>query len=178
VGAGFFDAVALRIEFTERYPDEPPRVFDHDRRWRPCLDRHMFESHEFCLWLEHVDEPDVSTPEGLRTFLLRLLPFLRDQFVYDDLDRWPGLDWPHGPGPAYAQHVIERLGIANSEMADALWPALLGYEPRPDRRCPCGSPLVYGHCHRERVRSLLWIRELDERDELPARMKERLRDVA
>jgi hypothetical protein len=178
VGAGCYERVGLDIQFGPRYPRTPPRVFDSERRWRPDLDRHLLANHEFCLWLEHVDTPDMSSQDGLRAFLLRLVPFLRDQFVFDDLGRWPGRDWPHGPRAAYAQHIIEHLEIATPEMLDRLWPLVVDHTIRPDKRCPCGSGSPYGRCHRDDVESLSWVRDLDVRDQLPAAIKEHLANAA
>jgi hypothetical protein len=178
VGAGCFEPVEIRLVFDGDYPARPPRVFDRAGRWRPAMDRHLYSNGEFCLWLDRVDVPDVATPAGLDRFLKRLLVFFHDQFVYDDLGRWPGPEWPHGPEAAYAQHLIERLRIEDIGSFRSLWPILLGEARRPDRACPCGSGLVYGHCHREAVEDLSWIAELGIRDLLPDAVEGRLRDAA
>jgi hypothetical protein len=178
VGAGCYKRVALDIVFGTRYPCIPPQVLDAEHRWRPDSARHLLSNHEFCLWLDFVDTPDMSTPEGLRAFLLQLLPFLRDQFVFDDIKRWPGRDWPHGPRAAYAQHIIEYLGMTAPEAFETLWPLVLGRSLEYDKRCPCASGISYGRCHRSRVESLSWIRSLEARDLLPAAVRERLAHVA
>jgi len=89
VGAGCFEPVEIRMEFGLGYPPQPPTGFDDARRWRPNLDRHLLDDYTFCLWLAGVDTPALTTPGHLRTFSLQLLLFLRDQFVFDDLGRWP-----------------------------------------------------------------------------------------
>ncbi len=178
IGAGVFEPVVVDLDFGPSYPRVPPRVFDAARRWAPVDDRHLMWNHEFCLWLEHVDRPDVSTTDGLRTFLLRLLPFLRDQFVFDDLGRWPNTDWAHHADRAYAQHLVEQLGVKDSATFDALWPYVLGTDHHAARRCPCGSLVAYGHCHRDAIESLSWVKSLGVRDALPATVKERLAGVA
>lgn len=178
VGAGFFEPVRLLLKFGPNYPYQPPRVFDRARRWQPEDDRHLMANREFCLWLDHVDVPDVTTPAGLDRFLKRLLVFLHDQFVFDDIGRWPGAEWPHGKREAYAQHLIEQLRLADAESFRQLWPALLGAPQRPDRACPCGSGLVYARCHRGTVEELAWIRGLGVRDLLPAAVEGRLRNAA
>lgn len=178
VGAGCFEPVHIRMVFGGDYPARPPRIFDGARRWQPENDRHLYSTGEFCLWLDRADVPDVKSPTGLGLFLKRLLVFLRDQFVYDDLHRWPGPEWPHGQQAAYAQHLIEQLGVSEPEPFRRLWPALLGAPQRPDRACPCGSGLVYGSCHRRTVEDLSWVRELGVRDLLPDAVEGRLRDAA
>ena len=113
VGGGCFETVEIRMFFGLLYPEIPPAVSERDarsRRWHPDVDRHIVSDGSFCLWLPHVDPPDVSTPEGFRLLLLRLLLFLRDQFVFDDLGCWPGPAWPHGRVDAYAAHVIDDSG--------------------------------------------------------------------
>lgn len=178
IGAGCWAAVAIRMDFDPSYPTWPPRVYDHARRWKPDRDRHLMVDHEFCLSLAHVDTPDVTTPDGFREFLLRLVPFLRDQFVFDDLGRWPGPEWPHGPRAAYAQHLIERLRITSQAAFEALWPLILGATQRSDRACPCSSGLLYGRCHQRHVQALSWLRDEEVCNELPAAVHERLRHVS
>jgi hypothetical protein len=157
VGAGCFEPVEIRMEFGREYPPKPPTVLDHGRRWRPTPDRHMFENYSFCLWLAGVDMPELATPEALRNFTLQVLLFLRDQFVFDDLDRWPGHDWPHGESAAYGKYVVERLRVATMAEFDSLWPLVVGARARPNRACACGSPLPYARCHRSAVRDVSWI---------------------
>ena len=96
VGAGCWETVQIEIVFERDYPRTPPRVYETGGRWRPEDDRHIMDTHEFCLWLEHVDTPSFATVDDLRREILRLLIFLRDQFVYDDLGkRWPSSQWKH-----------------------------------------------------------------------------------
>jgi hypothetical protein len=177
VGAGCFEPVEIKMVFDGDYPARPPRVFDRAGRWQPEFDRHLYGNGEFCLWLARVDVPDVTSAAGFDRFLKRLLVFLHDQFVYDDLGRWPGPEWPHGSEAAYAQHLIERLSIEDLESFRSLWPAVLGAPQRPDRACPCGSGLAYGRCHRKTVEDLSWIQNLTIRNQLPDAVKGRLRDV-
>lgn len=174
VGAGCWEEVEIEIRFGVNYPLSPPRIYDRLRRWRPLDDRHLMPSGEFCLWLAHVDVPDFSDSDGFRTVLLRLLPFLRDQFVFDDLGKWPGPQWAHKPRNAYAQYLIEHLRLDGLADFEALWPVVLGGPQRPDRACPCGSRLPYGRCHRPLVVGLDWVRSLSVCDELPGAVKERL----
>lgn len=178
VGAGCWEAVAICMEFGPAYPDEPPRVFDAAPRWKPELDRHLMRNHQFCLWLAQVDTPQVVTSEQFREFLLRLYPFLQDQFVFDDIGRWPGPEWKHGPRAAYAQHLVEALGTRTAIALDALWPAVLGSHPHGGRACPCGSGQQYDRCHKRTIGDLQWIQQLGERDELPDAVRDHLRDVA
>lgn len=158
VGAGTVESIEVAAWFPHDYPRRPPTIYDAAARWTPDADRHIMPDHSFCLWLEHVDEPDVSTVEGLREFLLRLVVFLQQQFLFDDLGRWPTPDWAHGRTPAYAQHVREVLALTSAEQLEALWPLLLGAPQARARRCPCGSARSYGRCHYEQVRRLRPIR--------------------
>jgi hypothetical protein len=167
VGGGCFEIVEIRMFFGPLYPEIPPEVSERDarsRRWHTDVDRHIVAEGRFCLWLPHVDPPDVRTPERFRLFLLRLLLFLRDQFVFDDLGRWPGPAWPHGPVDAYAVHVRERLGISDVAQFRRLWTVVMGAERRPDRRCPCGSGRPYGRCHQRGVEALRWLTRRSDRE--------------
>ena len=124
--------------------------------------------------LPGVDRPDVTSVDGFRQFLLRLLLFLRDQFVYDDLGHWPGLAWPHGAVDAYARHVAERLGVRDLATFRALWPLVLGATPQTDRGCPCGSPRSYDRCHRRDVETLLWLARHTDRADIAIAVEESL----
>lgn len=178
VGAGCWEPVAIRMEFSPAYPDEPPHVFDAVARWKPELDRHLMQNHQFCLWLPRVDTPRVNTVEQFREFVLRLHVFLRDQFVFDDIGRWPGPEWKHGPRAAYAQHIIEALEISTPTAFDALWRAVLGSPPHGGRACPCGSGQQYDRCHKATIEGLQWVQQLRERDELPDAVLDHLRHAA
>jgi hypothetical protein len=174
VGAGCFEPVQIRMTFGARYPDAPPDVYESGGRWKPTIDRHIHRDHSFCLWLPGVDRPDVTSVDGFRQFLLRLLLFLRDQFVYDDLGHWPGLAWPHGAVDAYARHVAERLGVRDLATFRALWPLVLGATPQTDRGCPCGSPRSYDRCHRRDVETLLWLARHTDRADIAIAVEESL----
>jgi hypothetical protein len=178
IGAGCWESVEIRMIFDDSYPRVPPRVFYLGQRWNPEDDRHIMANHEFCLWLPNVDTPTVAADGELRKFALRLLPFLRDQFVYDDLGRWPGRDWRHGRRAAYAQHLIETLNITDAVTFRRLWPLLLGSTLASERACPCGSQLPYLRCHRPVVERLQWVRKLGERHRLPHAVEEQLDEAA
>ena len=173
-GAGCWEQVEIRIDFEADYPSRPPRVYDLGHRWKPELNRHLLKGHEFCLWLAYVDMPDVSTTDGLREFLLRIVPFLRDQFVFDDIGHWPGPEWRHTRPAAYAQHVLERLGITDIKTFDGFWPVVLGAPYRADRDCPCGSRMPYGRCHRGDVHTLHWLRTLSVRSQISNAVRRQL----
>jgi SEC-C motif len=164
MGAGSWEQVDLRLVFSPPYPIRPPKVFDRAKRWTPNMDRHLMPDHEFCLWLALVDQPDVATPGGLREFLLRLLPFLRDQFVFDDVGHWPGPEWAHGAQSAYAQHIIETLDLKDIATFRSLWPLVNGRRWKSARACPCGSGQPYGSCHERRVAQLLDVAQIPNLD--------------
>ena len=150
-------------DFGPRYPEQPPSASEIGRRWQANMDRHILTGGEFLSMPPSVDVPDVRTVSGFREFLLRLLLFLRDQFVYDDIGRWPGLDWPHGRVDAYARHIVERLGLRSVASFRGLWPLVAGAPQRRDRPCPCGSGRLYERCHRRDVEALRWIRHHEKR---------------
>lgn len=178
IGAGCFAAVDIMIVFGTGYPHVPPRFFDHAQRWRPDPDRHLMDNHEFCLWLAGVDTPAVTSSERLGELVLRVMTFLRDQFVFDDLGRWPGRDWRHGAPDAYAQHVLERLHVASSESFQKLWQLVLGARRHASAGCPCGSGLSYGRCHRAEVDSLRWLSRSNEPARIAAAAEVQLRHAA
>jgi hypothetical protein len=175
VGAGRWESVPLRLTFHAPYPAEPPTVYYRGNRWAPDLDRHLLNDCSFCLWLQGVDQPDVATEAGLEQFLLSLLPFLRDQFVFDDLGEWPGEEWAHGAHAAYSQHLIEVLALADERQLRRLWSYLHGQRRKPSNTCPCGSGRTYENCHQEGVGRLVGLmtqltRHVDLRPHVAKRM--------
>jgi hypothetical protein len=179
VGAGCWETVQIEIVFGRDYPRMPPRIFETGRRWRPEDDRHIMDNHEFCLWLKHVDTPSFASIDDLRREILRLLMFLRDQFVYDDLGkRWPGPQWKHHAPAAYAQHLTEALHITDPGMFCRLWPAILGQGPDRRQPCPCGSGIPYRRCHLPAIGDLSWVRTLKDRDRIPNAVEEQMREAA
>jgi hypothetical protein len=175
-GAGRYEPVQIEMRFEADYPALPPRVWERGGRWKPELDRHMFRDGEFCLGLPGVDLQAVLNEEAFGQFLDRLLVFLHDQFIFDadPMHRWPGRDWPHGYGAAYAQFAVETLGIYSRTQVSALAPLLRGSLPRPHDRCPCGSRRAYRRCHADAVRRVRGVRRLHEIEALDQRMMERL----
>lgn len=163
VGAGAFEAVPLHLAFRPPYPLVPPTVYYRGKRWAPNIDRHLMSDRSFCLWLALVDQPDVTRPEELKHFLLGLLPFLRDQFVFDDLGAWPGEEWAHGAEAAYSQHIIETLGLDSPAQLRRLWPYLHGQRRKPANLCPCGSQRPYQDCHQAPVGLLIGLMNQLER---------------
>lgn len=178
IGAGCFEPVELTVVFDSDYPQIPPRFFDRAHRWRPDDDRHLMENYEFCLWLDYVDTPKLSTSEQFGELMLQVIVFLRDQFVFDDLGRWPGRDWRHGAPAAYAQHTLETLGVSDIKRFRALWPVVLGKRLHTSASCPCGSGLTYSRCHRAPVNSLRWVRHLKVRERIPIAAESQLRNAA
>ena len=174
VGNGVTKTVEIMMKFGGEYPQRPPEVRETGGRWVPHVDRHMYEDGSFCLGLSYVDLPDVATPESFALFLDRLLLFLRDQFTFDVTGRWPGPEWVHGTLNAYAQHIVETLGLSNRAQVDKLWPIIVGQAARPDRRCPCGSRLPYAKCHRRAMRDLRFVRHLERHERLRDLIYERI----
>lgn len=177
IGASRWAPVQIRMEFGADYPQVGPRVFDASRRWKPNLDRHLYHDGEFCLWMPDIDPPDVRTPDGFRLFLQKLHLFLRDQFVFDDIGRWPTSEWEHGANAARAQHAYEQLSPLTSRSLAALWPLVLGASCRPASLCPCGSRRRFGDCHRDGVRRVARMSPKILRGQLKDDLERRITDV-
>ncbi len=174
-GAGRFEPVQIEMRFSERYPDELPRVWERGGRWVPDPDRHIYiDDGDFCLGLPGVDLPVTTTPDDFEHFLCQLLVFLHDQFIFDATNKWPGEEWAHGYEAAFTQFVCETLDIRTEREARALGPLVDGPQPRRHDRCPCGSGRAYARCHGERVARVRSVRQLRAVPDLVERMVQHL----
>jgi hypothetical protein len=169
-GAGRFEPVQIEMQFSERYPYEPPRIWERGGRWVPHPDRHMYvDDRDFCLGLPGVDLPVTTTPQDFEYFLGQLLVFLHDQLVFDATKSWPGREWEHGYEAAFTQFACETLGISTELEARGLGP-LVAEPPRLPERCPCGSGFAYPRCHADRVERVRSVRQLRTVPDLVERM--------
>lgn len=151
---GTVDPIAVRIEFGGDYPSRPPRVFDVERRWPVDLERHIFDGHEFCLYLWGVDEPNLRPPDALLAFMADVVLFLRQQLICDSVGRFPGPTWPHGKPAAYATYILESLSALPARRRTAVWHAIrTGRLPR-NGRCLCGSHKKLKRCHLDAWRNV------------------------
>ena len=169
-GAGRFEPVQIEMQFSARYPHQPPRVWERGGRWSPHPDRHIYVDCEFCLGLPGVNLPVTTTPDDLEHFLGQLLVFLHDQFIFDAMRKWPGHEWRHGYEAAFAQFVCETLDIRTEREARGLAPLVDRPQPRPNDRCPCGSGFPYARCHAARVERVKSVRQLRPVPDLVERM--------
>ncbi|MDQ3739676.1 MAG: SEC-C domain-containing protein [Actinomycetota bacterium] len=150
---GTLEAVTVRIEFSEGYPQRVPYAYDHESRWEPELDRHIENGGRFCLFLPGANEPDLR-PEGrILDYIADLKSFLRQQLIldsqrrHDSSARFPGPEWPHGPQVAYGTFVAELLAKEPPEIRSVLWHAARRAGPRRTDPCPCGSGSSTESCH-------------------------------
>lgn len=175
-GAGLVEEIAVELRFVDRDPFHPPEAWDAARRFDPDPDRHV-EDHgprgwRFCLWIAAEERVQLDRPEDMLLCLDEVRDHLRRQLIYDERRRagapkpwWPGPQWKHG-NLGLAEWVLETLGDPDLSTVERLFPFLADRPLSVKKKCPCGSGLIAGKCHRNavmRVRmasSALPVREL------------------
>lgn len=147
----------IRLRFPRDYPASEPTAYDADAFFPRDVDRHIFSSGAFCLWLPPCSPWDRTDPdESLLRFLAEVAVFLERQLVYDATGgkQWPGPQYRHGKF-GYLDFMLSILQ-GNEQLLDALLPAILGkISPGRNDLCPCGSQLKYKRCHAGVVEDLV-----------------------
>jgi hypothetical protein len=149
----------VRLEYPARFPYVVPRIFDHDRRFTPSLDGHLFTTYEICLTLperhEFSEGLDTLTAEVLGATLI----WFDKRLIFDRTKRWPG------PAERHGLHAIIDLLVETQAMPDAIaigrWLVVHATTPRGTPRkpdlyasCPCGSGKRLKFCHHDELRPL------------------------
>jgi hypothetical protein len=143
----------IRLEYPAQFPKKAPRVFDHDKRFTPTLDGHLFSTHELCLTLPERGEFTMGSDELTQEVLGAALIWFQKRLIFDRTSHWPGPAEPHGVN-AVIDLLVERH-VAPDAMTISAW--LLahactpnGHPAQPDlyASCPCGSGKRLKFCHR------------------------------
>jgi hypothetical protein len=150
---GTIDPIEIGILFGGEFPESPPVAFDAAERWEPDDDRHIPGDHSFCLYLQEVDEPDVTTRRGLERWFLDLVVFLEQQLVYESTGRFPGPEWAHRQR-AYAQYVLEVLETFPVASRANAWNTAVNGGPERNALCPCGAGRKTKRCHLDDLEEL------------------------
>jgi hypothetical protein len=150
---GQIDSIDIEVDFHHGYVPGLPGVYDARHRWVSDDDRHIPWDHSFCMYLRGVDEPNLSRPSALRSFMLDVICFLEQQLIYDRVGRFPGPQWPH-KRDAYARYIVEELGAEPRPAAARLWNAIRTGPSSRNEPCPCGSGMKCKRCHLDLVSAL------------------------
>lgn len=146
---GAVDPVDVVIVFGPHYPAKPPDAYDAARRWPADPDRHIVADHRFCLYFDHIDEPNMRAPDALAAWMIDLVLFLHQQLVCEAIGgrRFPGPEWPHRERAAYAQHLIETLEAFPVDRRADVWQAVRARRMERNWPCPCQSGRKIKRCH-------------------------------
>jgi hypothetical protein len=143
----------IRLEYPRHYPKRIPHVFDHDHRFIPSLDGHLFSTHEICLTLPERAEFSTGSEQLTQEVLGAALVWFHKRLLFDRTGTWPGPAEKHGIN-AIIDLLVERH-VATDASAISDW--LLKHATTPDGHpreldlyapCPCGSRKRVKFCHR------------------------------
>lgn len=147
----------IRLSFPSDYPSSEPTAYDAGAYFPRDIDRHIFQSGAFCLWLPPCSPWDATDPdESLLRFLAEVAVFLERQLVYDAIGgkQWPGPQYRHGK-LGYLDFMLSLLQ-GDEQLLNALLPAILGkISPGRNDLCPCGGQLKYKRCHASIVENIV-----------------------
>lgn len=144
----------IRIEYPAHFPKEPPRVFDHDKRFTPSMNGHLFSTHEVCLTLPERGEFSIGSEELTQEVLGATLIWFQKRLIFDHTKQWPGPAEPHGIN-AVIDLLVERHVAADASaisewlLAHASTPAGQPCAPDLYAPCPCGRGKRLKFCHRD-----------------------------
>ena len=154
--SGAHQQFRVRLEYPARFPHVPPRMFDHDRRFTPSLDGHLFSTYEICLTLPERHEFSVGLDDLTEEVLGATLIWFHKRLIFDSTKQWPGPAERHGIN-AVIDLLVERQVVADATaisrwvMSHATAPT--GTPGKPDlyAPCPCGSCKRLKFCHRDEL---------------------------
>jgi hypothetical protein len=144
----------IRLQYPATFPKEIQRVFDHDQRFTPSLDGHLFSTYELCLTLPERHEFTTGSAGVTEEIVGASLVWFHKRLIFDRTRRWPGPAERHGIN-AVIDLLVERNvasdagAISKWLLAHATTPA--GHVRTPDlyAPCPCGNGKRVKFCHRE-----------------------------
>ena len=152
VGAGITRQFNIRIVYVGLSPFKLLATYEIGQALPRIPDRHIGADGQMCLWLSTTAPADFGTADGLELHLDRVREFFLLQVMYDDNVRrgrtppWPGPQWAHN-AEGYRQWVREQVDDMSPEVIRRLTIASHTGRHRGSR-CPCGSGLALGKCHR------------------------------
>jgi hypothetical protein len=144
----------IRLAYPSRFPQEPPRVYDHDKRFTPTLDGHQFRTHELCLTMNERGEFATGSDRLTQEVLGATLIWFHKRLIFDRTKQWPGLAEKHGIN-AVIDLLVERRVVTDATaisdwlLSHASTPAGSLRAPDIYALCPCGSGKRLKFCHRD-----------------------------
>jgi hypothetical protein len=154
---GPFDRFDVKIQLSELFPDQEPRLEEVGGRIPHTLKRHVFSNGSCCLglweaWLAKTPEADFES------YLLGpVTSYFVSQFFFEQTEEWPFGEQGHSAAEIAATYS-EALAIPPSTDEQAYLRLLTQPLLTGNPQCPCGSGNRLRQCHwkeiRERRRNL------------------------
>lgn len=139
----------IRIELSELYPRQEPKVFEVGGRIPREAERHINPDGDCCVtvwenWLITANDHSVGN------FLNGPLnEYFLGQFWFEKTGKWPFGERAHGT-PGLEEAYADALGIANGRKSLLYHLRMLSQDwPKGHWPCPCGGGLRLRHCHRD-----------------------------
>lgn len=159
---GRHERLRVRLEYPDRFPRQPPKVFDHEKRFRPSPDGHMMPNYELCLAYPERMEFTLGAANLTEEVLGAALIWFDKASIFARTGKWPGDAEAHGHRPLI-EIVLERAGLSSCEYTRAWLTDLYqrwlgarrGIEVDVYAPCPCRSGEKLKFCHRQSFRPFL-----------------------
>lgn len=160
--AGPFDRFEIKIELSELFPDQEPRLTETGGRIPATLKRHIFSSGSCCLGLWEAWLLKTPTPDFEAYLLGPVTSYFVSQSIFEQTGEWPFGEQGHSADDIVATYA-DALGLPSDADRAAylrlLTQPLLGGNPV----CPCGSGKRLRECHWNDIR--------DSRRKVPASVR-------
>jgi hypothetical protein len=149
IETGKLHSMVVRLDYPRRYPREAPRVFDHERQFRPSAKGHQFMDYSLCLSFPLRGEFAIGSEALSREVLGSSLIWFDKRLIFDRTDRWPGEAEEHGWARPLAKLILEEARRSDRATLEpwAIWivdgVATLNY----NGGCPCCSGRNFRQCH-------------------------------
>jgi hypothetical protein len=165
---GIIRTANITVRFVSNYPKSEPQGWiepgtfnSHDGK--TFFDRHIASDGRCCLDLPVMSSWTSRDPDALVKWLCNFVLFVHRQFIYDlNGGRWPGPEWKHG-SHGWAQYVVEQVG---PNVVPTLLSVFRGNPPPRKSPCPCGSAIIWAHCHKRSVNDIIKALPFDDRQEI------------
>lgn len=150
---GEFDAFAIELRVSHRFPEVIPVVFEVGGRVPRDASRHVNERDGSCcieLPFEfHRRRPQLSVAEYI---LGPVRSYFLAQLHFEQFGSWPAGERGHG-FEGVREAIVELFGIDDVDLLLALLSTVVHWRKTKHDACPCGSGSRLYACHGKRVRA-------------------------
>ena len=165
---GIVRTANVTVRFATDFPKSEPQGWIEPGKFKAhagktLSDRHIAADGQCCLDLPAMSSWNPRDPDALVKWLYNFVLFVHRQFIYDlNGGRWPPPEWKHG-SLGWAQYVVEQVG---PNMVTTLLSVYRGNPPARKSPCPCGSGVIWAHCHKRAVTDVIRALPFGDRQEI------------